>query len=61
MLKFTQPGLSLALVTLMTACGSSSEPEGVIPEAQLNALDKANKVEDVLKDAQKKQLEKVDG
>jgi len=61
MFKFTKLSLIALLSALITACGGSSEPKGVIPEAQLEALDKAKQVEDVLMDAQKKRLQEVDG
>jgi len=41
----------------LIACGAKEEPTGVIPEGHLKALDKANNVENMLEDAQKKQQE----
>jgi len=52
---------AIALLSLfIVACGAQEEPTGVIPEGHLKALEKANNVEDLLNDAQKKQLEEVD-
>jgi len=52
---------AIALLALfITACGAQEEPTGVIPEGHLKALEKANNVEDMLNDAQKKQREEVD-
>ena len=53
---------AIALLALfIVACSAEEEPTGVIPEGHLKALEKANNVEDLLNDAQKKQLEEVDG
>jgi hypothetical protein len=49
------------LAIFLTACGASTEPEGVIPKSQLEALERAGAVEDILLDAQKKRLKEVDG
>jgi hypothetical protein len=55
----------IAIVVLLTlpivACGETEEePTGVIPQGQLDAMDKARNVEDVLKNTEQKQLEDVD-
>lgn len=37
-----------AIFLLASACSGNEEPEGVIPEAQLQAMEKARAVEDAL-------------
>ena len=49
-----------ALVLSVIACGAKEEPTGVIPQGHLDAIEKSKNVENVLRDAQKKQLESVD-
>ena len=61
MFKFAIRSVSIVLAILLTACGGSTEPAGVIPKGQLEALEKAENVEGMLMDAQKKRLEEVDG
>jgi hypothetical protein len=49
---------------LMSGCGGDKveeKPQGVIPEHQLKALEKAENVEDVLKEAEKARLENGEG
>ena len=61
MFKFTARTTIITLAMVLTACGGSTEPEGVIPKGQLEALEKAENVEDMLIEAQKKRLKEVDG
>lgn len=61
MFKLAAHSTSIVMAILLTACGGSAEPKGVIPKGQLEALEKAENVEDILMDAQKKRLEEVDG
>jgi hypothetical protein len=49
-----------ALLLSVIACGAKEEPTGVIPQGHLDALDKSKNVENVLQDANKKQLESID-
>lgn len=49
-----------ALLLSVIACGAKEEPTGVIPQGHLDAIDKSKNVENVLQDAQKKQLESID-
>ncbi|MBE9538954.1 MAG: hypothetical protein IMF06_07715 [Proteobacteria bacterium] len=44
----------------LIACGPAEDPTGVIPQGHLDAMDKAKDVENVLQDAQKKQMEGID-
>ncbi len=37
-----------AIFLLVSACSGNEEPQGVIPEAQLQAMEKARAVEDAL-------------
>jgi len=60
MTKISKLILLALLATPLGACSTDEEPTGVIPQGHLDALDKANNVEHILKDAQKKQLEKLD-
>lgn len=54
----------LALMALLTgsllACGSDEKTSGAIPQGQLDAMDKARDVENVLNNAKNKQLEGID-
>ena len=49
-----------ALLLCVIACAAKEEPTGVIPQGHLDAMDKSKNVENVLQDAQKKQLESID-
>ena len=49
-----------AVLLSVVACGAKEEPTGVIPQGHLDALEKSKNVENVLQDAQKKQLESID-
>jgi hypothetical protein len=49
-----------ALLLSVIACGAKEEPTGVIPQGHLDALDKSKNVENMLQDANKKQLESID-
>jgi hypothetical protein len=60
MANLTKISLTALLLLPLIACGAKEEPTGVIPQGHLDAMDKANDVEDVLQDAQKKQLENID-
>jgi major membrane immunogen (membrane-anchored lipoprotein) len=59
MASFTSITLA-ALLLILVACGAEEEPTGVIPQGHLDAMDKANDVENVLQEAQKNQLEDPD-
>lgn len=56
--------LKLAAATLlpllMAGCASEEEPQGVIPQAYENAVDKADGVEDKLQDAARQRMQGVD-
>ena len=60
MARFSKLALMALCITSVMACSSNEEPTGVIPQGHLDAMDKAKGVEDVLKNAQKKQLEDID-
>ncbi len=60
MTKFSKLALITLFITSLLACGSDEEPTGVIPQGQLDAMDKAKDVENILNNAQKKQLEEID-
>ncbi len=60
MASLTKVSLAAALLLSLIACGAKEEPTGVIPQGHLDAMDKAKDVENVLLDAQKKQLEDID-
>ena len=49
-----------AVLLVVVACSAKEEPTGAIPQGHLDALDKSKEVENVLQDAQKKQLESID-
>ena len=49
--------IALLLSLGLTACGGSDEPEGVIPQGQLDAMEKAENVEDVLQQAEEQRRE----
>ena len=49
-----------ALLLSVIACAAKEEPTGVIPQGHLDALDKSKDVENVLRDANKQQLEGID-
>lgn len=57
---FTKFAVISALALGVVACAPEKEPTGVIPEGHLKAMEKANNVEGMLNDAQKKQMEEVD-
>jgi hypothetical protein len=62
MRALTAMSITLLLAGL-TACGGEQEPnkvEGVIPAHQLQALEKAKNVEDMLKEADKARREATD-
>lgn len=44
----------------MLGCGTGQEPEGVIPQHQLKALEKAKNVENMLLDAEQERRKKID-
>ena len=49
------------LPIILLGCGiKEEEPEGVIPEGYKNAVNKAENVEGLLQDSQKKRTESVD-
>lgn len=49
------------MVFTLAACSSDKkEATGVIPQAQLDALEKAKQVEDVLKDTEQKRRAEID-
>lgn len=57
--------VAVALVTGVTACGESQKVEdvgreGVIPEHQLQAMDKAKGTEQLLKDAEEQRRKALD-
>lgn len=52
--------LLLMALVMPVACSSSDEPQGVIPEAQLQALEKARAVEDALEKQHKELRKKLD-
>ena len=54
--------MMIALFPIFAAgCSAEKEePEGVIPKGYTDALDKAENVEEFLKDSQKKRLEETD-
>ncbi|MEH6583234.1 MAG: hypothetical protein V7754_14930 [Halioglobus sp.] len=53
--------LTALSVVLILGCElKEEEPKGVIPEGHLNAMKKAENVEGLLQDANKKQLEEID-
>jgi len=60
MTKFSKLTLMALFITSLLACGSDKEPTGAIPQGQLDAMDKAKDVENILNSAQKKQLEDID-
>ena len=52
--------LAVSLLLLAGCGGSDEEPEGAIPQHQLDALKKAENVEDVMQQAQQKRQEQID-
>ena len=52
----------LVCVALLTACGGSKDekPTGIIPQHQLDAMEKAKNVEDVLQQADLQRREEMD-
>ena len=54
--------LMIALFPIFAAgCSAEKEePEGILPKGYTDALEKAENVEDFLKDSQKKRLEEID-
>ena len=60
MASLTKKLLAAALFLSLIACGAKEEPTGVIPQGHLDAMDKAKDVENVLQDAQEKQLKGID-
>ncbi len=53
----------IVCVALLSACGGSKDekPTGVIPQHQLDALEKAKAMEDVLEKADLDRRDKMDG
>ena len=49
--------LAVSLLLLAGCGGSDEEPEGAIPQHQLDALKKAENVEDVMQQAQQKRFQ----
>ncbi|MCR8922518.1 hypothetical protein NO559_07020 [Dasania sp. GY-MA-18] len=49
-----------ALIILIASCGKSEEPAGVIPEHQMQALESAKNVEQVLKDAEQQNRQQIE-
>ena len=50
------------LAIVLTACGGSGEePEGAIPQHQLDAMEKAKNVEGMLREAEGQRREEIDG
>lgn len=60
MANLTKISLAALLLLPLIACGAKEEPTGVIPQGHLDAMDKAKDVENVLRDAQEKQIENTD-
>ena len=52
--------IALVGALLLPACGSSEEPSGVIPQHQLDAMDKAADVENVLQNADLQRRQQVE-
>ncbi|UTA47134.1 hypothetical protein L1F30_13305 [Simiduia sp. 21SJ11W-1] len=56
----------IVTTTAITACDSKppqddTQPDGVIPQHQLDALEKSKNVENLLKEADKKRSQSADG
>jgi hypothetical protein len=49
-----------AVLLWVVACAAKEDPTGVIPQGHLDAMDKSKDVENVLRDANKKQLDSID-
>lgn len=61
-MKLPGRAILIALIpAILLGCGlKEEEPEGVIPESYKSAVNKAENVEDLLKDSQNKRVEEVD-
>ena len=53
-------GAALLLPLLLTGCTAGEEPEGVIPQAYEDAMDRADSVESSLRDAAEQRMPGVD-
>jgi hypothetical protein len=61
MIKPTRAILIALLPAVILGCElKDEEPEGILPKGYTDALDKAEGVEDLLKDTQKKRQEEMD-
>ncbi len=52
--------LALFTATLLAACAAEKEPEGVIPEHQLNSMQKAEDVEAMMQKAEQERRDQID-
>lgn len=61
MQRYVAIGLLALLPSLIVGCGlKEEEPDDVIPEGYKNAVNKAESVEGLLEDTEKKRLEDMD-
>ncbi len=52
--------LVLFTTTLLFACAAEEEPKGAIPQHQLESMDKAKDVEDMMQNAEQERRDKMD-
>ncbi len=52
--------LALAVTTLLAACAAEEEPKGVIPQHQLDSMNKATDVEAMMQNAEQDRREQID-
>ena len=56
----TRTMLALFAATLLAACAAEEEPEGAIPEHQLNSMQKAEDVEAMMQKAEQERRDQID-